>query len=117
MKHNYYHDVNHRRVAPLVIRDKELYDSVAASIEQDNILNRQIVLDMEYGVGGRPSIPSCWDEGEDLENMVIDDVTDMRYSPWDRMADICRVRPVVTTVGTDPEPTPDPIPDPLTDPK
>lgn len=56
-------------------------------------LNRQILNDLEYGVSSRPSVPACFDDDDSLAAGVVDDVTDMRYSPWDSAARKCRFCP------------------------
>lgn len=56
-------------------------------------LNRQILNDLEYGVSSRPSIPACFDDDDAVSSGSVDDVTDMRYSPWDSAAQKCRFRP------------------------
>lgn len=55
-------------------------------------LNRQILNDLEYGVSSRPSVPACFDDDDSLVSCTVDDVTDMRYSPWDSAAQKCRFR-------------------------
>lgn len=86
-----------RRFKSLVVVDEVLYESDHADIVTDVSLSHQIVSDLEYGVGSRPSVPACFDDDEEIEQGVVDPATDIRVSKWDLIADQCspsRVTPV-----------------------
>lgn len=50
-------------------------------------LMRQVINDMEYNVGSRPTIPSCFEESTELGK--VDKLTDIRVSNWDMLAEQC----------------------------
>lgn len=68
-------------------------EPIVVPVPVDLPLNRQILNDLEYGVSSRPSIPACFDDDDSLSSGSVDDVTDMRYSPWDFAAQKCRFLP------------------------
>lgn len=71
------------------VEDEALFEGVKLSIVQDIPLSRQIVSDLEYGVGNRPTLPSCFDDDEDVRSGKVDYAVDLRYSQWDALSDVC----------------------------
>lgn len=74
-------------------------------------LMRQVVNDMEYNVGSRPTIPSCFEESTELGK--VDKLTDIRVSNWDMLAEQCdfsrSAEPLKVEVPEVETPTPEPI--------
>lgn len=74
-------------------------------------LMRQVVNDMEYNVGSRPTLPSCFEESSELG--VVDSFADIRVSNWDRLAQECsysRVKQESIEVDKQPDITTEPAP-------
>lgn len=95
---------------PVFIDDEELFKSKLVDSVRDISLSKQIVSDMEFGVGNRPTLPSCFDDDEFWKEGKVDRLADIRRSPWDDLADACN--PVNITTAPEPEPKPEPTPEP-----
>lgn len=94
-----------------VIVDDELFNGTIEKRTADIPLARTIVSDMQYGVGNRPTLPSCFDDDEFVKAGDIDRAVDIRRSHWDDLAAACS--PVSVTKSDDTPPTP---PTPPTEP-
>lgn len=72
-----------------VVRDEDLALAKSSDFTQDISLSKQIVSDLEYGVGNRPSLPSCFDDDAFWKSGQVDSAVDVRRSKWDDLADAC----------------------------
>lgn len=86
---NYYHNTVETKKAKSIVESEELFNGVLNDRKQDMRLSRTIVTDMEYGVGNRPTLPSCYDDEEFYKSGQIDSAVDIRHSVWDDLADAC----------------------------
>lgn len=71
------------------IVDEELFKAKVTDVVRDISLSKQIVSDIEFGVGNRPSLPSCFDDDDFWKSGKVDHMVDIRRSPWDDLADAC----------------------------
>ena len=73
----------------VIVENEALFEGVKASAVEDVRLSRQIVSDMEYGVGSRPTLPCCYDDEDFVNSGDIDRAVDIRHSSWDSLAEAC----------------------------
>ena len=76
-------------------------------------LMRQVVNDMEYNVGSRPTIPSCFEESAELGK--VDKLTDIRVSNWDMLAEQCEFSRSAEPLKVEVPKVEPPISDPTTE--
>lgn len=74
---------------PVVVFDEKLAESSKETNIRDTRLSRQIVSDLEYGIGSRPTLPCCFDDDDFYKSGQVDRMVDIRRSPWDDLADAC----------------------------
>lgn len=79
----------HRDYSKRVVLDADLAVAESKKLTRGITLNRQIVSDLEFGVGGRPSLPSCFDDEAFVNSGQIDRFADIRRSSWDDLAEAC----------------------------
>lgn len=91
-----------QRVSSVVVVDSKLAESAHAGVVNDISLSRQIVQDMEFGVGNRPTLPSCYDDDDFWKSGQYDKDADMRRSKWDDLADACNPNAVSPPQDTPP---------------
>lgn len=51
-------------------------------IKEDYSLSDVIKNDLLYGVGNRPTIPSCFEDEDELKQDGVDPLSDMRHDSW-----------------------------------
>lgn len=101
-----YNTIRPLNVSNAVVTDKNKFDSTSVDIKMDMPLMAQIRNDLEYGVGNRPSVPSCWEDAEELGH--VDPNADIRVSKWDQMSDACSMSKRTPEPELEPEPDPTP---------
>lgn len=60
----------------------EQVDSIVEEFTVGSRLNNIIVNDLLYGVGSRPTLPSCFEDEEELKQDGVDPLSDMRHDSW-----------------------------------
>lgn len=73
----------------MVLEDEALAVGSVTDLRLDKTLNEIIVDDLEYGVGGRPSLPSCFDDDDEVLSGNVDYRADIKYNAWDVMSAKC----------------------------
>lgn len=64
------------------VRDCEVNPDVVVDIKTDMPLAKIIQNDILYGVGTRPTLPSCFEDDSELSNDGVDPLSDMRHDSW-----------------------------------
>ena len=98
----------YRKVNAPKVLDATLAEAERADLVQDIPLSRQIISDLEYGVGNRPTLPSCYDDDDFWKSGQVDKDVDIRRSKWDDLADACNpnaITPQESTTETPTEPS------------
>lgn len=99
----------HRRSADVLPGEETNFTLSARKLRKDKPLSRHIVDDLEQGVTSRPSVPSCFEESDELG--VVDPDCDIRSSTWDRLANEFNPE-TISRKNAPKEPIPDPTPNP-----
>ena len=102
--------IHYRRPKSLVVIDQPLLEAGLANLTSDDTLAHQIVSDLEYGVGSRPSVPACFDDEEEIEQGIVDPATDVRVSQWDMIAEQCSPSRITPVPSKTEDPKDDPAP-------
>lgn len=105
----YNQNTTRKRPIEGVVTDAVLLESVKLNEKEDISLNAQILSDLEFGVGHRPTLPSCFDDEDAVNQGTVDRDTDMRQSSWDTLAEACNPvnvtkKEVTPTVEVETEP-------------
>lgn len=101
---NYYHNTTVKTSRNRIVVDEKLFEAERIRYVPDLRLSRAIVSDLEYGVGNRPTLPSCFDDAEFVSSGQIDRAVDIRHSQWDDLSAACN--PVNVTKPTETVKTP-----------
>lgn len=102
---NYYHNVTVKTSRNRIVVDEKLFEAERTRFVPDLPLSRTIVSDLEYGVGNRPTLPSCFDDAEFVSSGQVDSAVDIRHSQWDDLASACNPVNVTKPTETGKSPT------------
>lgn len=64
------------------LRSYNTKSDVPIDIPTEDTLSNIIKNDLLYGVGNRPTLPSCFEDEDELKQEGVDPLSDMRHDAW-----------------------------------
>ena len=64
------------------MNDEQIDISFVSNVTYGDSLANVIKNDLLYGVGNRPTLPSCFEDEDELKQAGVDPLSDMRHDSW-----------------------------------